>query len=813
MKVLQNNGYLSRWIGWVCVWSVCCWLGCSDYLGSGNSEPNHQQGREVVGLEQAPSEEKPTNGVEPKPEPKAEPVVDAPSEAPPSENNGDASETVDDTGAPETPVEGQPESSSQVEVRSCAVSFKIAESQFRNVCDRDVPASITSVTLAGEFSQWKPNVALQPVGNGVWEGSLKAPAGHYAYKVVLNGQVWCVDPQNPMQKYDNDVANSLVQVPDCRVPELTLVSLKAPVQTGTMEADIKYWDSSDQKGFDASSLTVQMNGQPLTSGVQVKSDGTIQLRLSKLEPGRYSFWVDAKDKAGGAAKSLYFYAWVEDKKFSWEQSTLYFVFVDRFHNGDTANDAPLQNVGPIANYRGGDLQGIIDKLKSGYFKDLSVNALWLSPLYEHPNTPQKAPDNRLYAGYHGYWPTEPRKVAKRFGSNKLLTEMVREAHKQGIRVLMDLATNHVHTDHPYWKQNQNNGWFHSYNLCAPAWDKPIVCWFDPFLPDIDYRNFQAAKQMMDDAIWWAKTAELDGFRVDAVKHMRDIVMFNLRAQLKKEVTHGNYHFYLLGETFAGGWKSGGDLIKRYVNDRMLTGQFDFPVYWEIVGTLGRRESGATFKRMDQVIKESIDAKFYGSNSIMSRFIGNHDVPRFVSHADNRIESMWGGNRDKAWNSPPPQPTTAEPYDRIKIAWTLLFALPGVPLLYYGDEIGLAGEGDPDNRRVMPWTGLSDQQKSVLAHVQKVSGLRKQYPALRSEARQTLYVDDERYVFLRGTGAQRVLVVLRRGGSIANLSIPMSGVVADGTPLQDLMRNKTWTVSNGSLSISLQPNEATYLLIP
>ncbi len=108
MKVLQNNGYLSRWIGWVCVWSVCCWLGCSDYLGSGNSEPNHQQGREVVGLEQAPSEEKPTNGVEPKPEPKAEPVVDAPSEAPPSENNGDASETVDDTGAPETPVEGQP---------------------------------------------------------------------------------------------------------------------------------------------------------------------------------------------------------------------------------------------------------------------------------------------------------------------------------------------------------------------------------------------------------------------------------------------------------------------------------------------------------------------------------------------------------------------------------------------------------------------------------------------------------------------------------------------------------------------------------
>lgn len=792
------------WFGWL--------GGCSDFLGTENKERGIENPSEFVSQEPVslPDETLPDFVKEGAFEPEEREV-----------SRDDAGQEQQ-TDATEYTPEEPPESTKQeenpdavvVQVRGCGIKLRVRSHQFsQQMCDRPVPGQITSIVWAGDVSQWKPLVSLQAQADGWWEGELQTRSGDHAYKYVLNGEVWCLDPQNAKQKYENGVANSWVHVPDCNLPLLGLEKLEAPENTGRLAVDIRYWDGTGQKGFDPTSVTVSMNGTPLNTGVQVGSDGQIKIRLDSLNHDRYTFRVQAKDRAGQATETLYFFAWVEKEKFLWQDATLYFVFVDRFANGDTSNDAPIQGVGSIANYLGGDLQGVLDKIKSGYFKDLGVNALWLSPLYEHPNQAEKGGDGRLYTGFHGYWPTEPRMVAKRFGSMTLLTALVREAHKQGIRVLVDLATNHVHREHPYWKQHEKNGWFHPFSPCAPAWDKPIECWFDPFLPDIDYRNFDAATQMIDDAVYWAQIAELDGFRVDAVKHMRNIAMFNLRARLEEQVTHGQYHFYMVGETYAGGWKDGGDLIKGFISEQMLSGQFDFPLYWEIVGTIARRDGGTQWKRLDQVIRESMDSRFYGSQAIMSGFLGNHDVPRFISHANGDIASMWGGDRNKAWTQPPAQPSNTEPYDRIKLAWTLLFALPGIPLLYYGDEIGLAGEADPDNRRMMPWTQISALQQSVLTHLKTVSNLRRRYPALRSLSRKTLFVDDERYAFLRESGSQRIIVALRRGGNQDKIAIPVTGLLSTGQTVTDLLRNTTASVTQGEIVISLQPNEATFLLLP
>ncbi len=819
MTLLWNRIQYKRVLAVAGMSAMLGWLSCSDYLGSG-TQPSLEKRGESVAQEQAPQREKPSTErpvVEKKEsvsgeETGAEPAL---GDRESGDAAGDAGEVVVEQ-SPKEEVKEEPKESEPVQVRRCGVSIRVTAGQFsRSRCDRDIPSPITSIAVAGEFNQWKPGAAGSSLQNngGVWAGSIQAKAGFYAYKYVLNGQVWCRDPQNPKQKYDKNILNSLLEVPDCRLPLVRLEKLNAPANSGKIEADLRYLDGADKKGFDTQGVLITMNGQPLTKGVRVDGSGRISLRLTGLVPNRYSFRVIAKDKAGQKSKEVFFFAWVEKETFSWRDATLYFVFVDRFFNGDKSNDSPIQGVGAIANYQGGDLQGVIAKLKSGYFKKLSVNALWLSPLYEHPNRAEKGSDGRKYTGYHGYWPTEPRKVAVRLGSMKLLTQLVREAHKQGIRVLVDLAANHVHKDHPYWKQFQQSNWFHPFSPCAPAWDKPIVCWFDSFLPDLDYRNFAVAKQMTDDAVFWAQTAELDGFRVDAVKHMRQIVLFNLRAALRERVTHGHYHFYLVGETFAGGWKGGGDLIKGFLSNQLLSGQFDFPMYWELLGTIGRRDNGFNFQRLDKVVKESIDTRFYGTQSVMSRFLGNHDVPRFVSHANGQIASIWKGDREKAWQNPPAQPSSTEPYMRLRLAWTLLMALPGVPLIYYGDEIALAGEGDPDNRRMMPWSGLLSQQQSVLSHVQKVTAMRRQYPALRSLQRKTLFVDAERYAFLREAKTQKILVVLRRGGSTNTVAIPVAGLLADGKNVKDLLRGGSISAKNGVLSISLKANEGTYLLLP
>ena len=542
--------------------------------------------------------------------------------------------------------------------------------------------------------------------------------------------------------------------------------------------------------------------------------GQIKLQMTGLAENRYTFRVSVKDKAGNASNLLYFFAWVEKEVFRWKDAVLYFAFVDRFFNGNTSNDGPMSGVGQIANYQGGDLQGLLAKMKDGYFSKMGVNALWLSPLYDNVNRPERGSDGRMYTGFHGYWPIEDRKIETRYGDWKDLKLLVREAHRQGIRVLVDLASNHVHKDHPYWKQNQSKGWFHPENACAPRWDRPIECWFDPFLPDIDYRNFDAAQAMINDAVYWAQEGELDGFRVDAVKHMIQLFPRNLRAKIRREVTHGLHHFYMVGETFTGAWKDGaGNIIKPYVNPQQLSGQFDFPIYWEILGAIGRREGGFGLQRLDGVVREVFDKQFYGAQAVMSNFLGNHDVPRFVSHAAGQIGQMFTGDRNKAWDNPPKTPTNKEPYERLRLAFTLLMGLPGIPLIYYGDEIGLPGETDPDNRRMMKFTGLSSEQAAVLAHVQKVALLRRKYPALRSYQRRTLHVDAEWYAFLREEGSQKIIVVLRRGGSSSQFSIPVQGILQDGQAVQDLLRGASLTSSQGKLPITLPPNQGTFLLLP
>ena len=185
---------------------------------------------------------------------------------------------------------------------------------------------------------------------------------------------------------------------------------------------------------------------------------------------------------------------------------------------------------------------------------------------------------------------------------------------------------------------------------------------------------------------------------------------------------------------------------------------------------------------------------------MSPFFGNHDVARFITQAAGQLAP---DPKEQAWLDPPPSPSTSEPYERLRLALTFLFTQPGVPLLYYGDELGLPGAADPDNRRFMKWTGLSSFESATLDHAKLLGAARKELVALRRGTRRTLWIDDDLYVYARQSGSSVALVVINRGGKRSApvaMPIPSEMGVADGTVFKDRLSSVALTVQGGQLQL-------------
>lgn len=448
----------------------------------------------------------------------------------------------------------------------------------------------------------------------------------------------------------------------------------------------------------------------------------------------------------------------------WRDAILYFVMVDRFYDGSAANNAPLGLEAP-ADYQGGDLVGLKQKIDSGYFDALGVNALWLTSPLDNADGRGRGSDGHDYSGYHGYWPKDLERVESKIGTEAELKAVIDAAHAHDINVILDYVMNHVHDESPLYAAHRD--WFwpddngHGGNcVCGDgcSWEDAFDrkrCWFTSYLPDFDFRNGDARRWSVDNAVTWAKKLGADGFRLDAVKHIEDAWLTDLRARLDGEVEWDQI-FYLVGETFTGER----DLIKYYVRpDTMLDGQFDFPQRAVILATILRR----TGSMSDLAGFLGSNDSFYGPGAVMSTFIGNHDVPRVIGFAED--QPLWGSDWDdgksRAWSNRPGLPSSSRPFERLAVAYTLLFTSPGVPLIYYGDELGLPGAGDPDNRRFMPWTGLTADQTNLRTTLSKLARIRREHPALRRGARTIRGSAQHTFVYEMQAPGDDVFVALNR----------------------------------------------------
>ncbi|MFQ5772874.1 MAG: alpha-amylase family glycosyl hydrolase, partial [bacterium] len=408
------------------------------------------------------------------------------------------------------------------------------------------------MNIMGTFNDWNRNsLPMQDEdGDGKYEIVLELDPGQYLYQFVVDqAEIW--DPENPL-KVDNGFGsfNSVVFIPP-RHKEKTFLHVMG-------------YETSPEKTILKFLYEKENQTEPLTEEHVFGLIDNLQLQKEQLKifGNRIEVILHSENLAGtktlrllvtqnGQVTNMQSVQLHNGKPpgpqhdiVTWHDAIIYAIMIDRFFDGDSSNSHPVihDSLAPKVNYMGGDLQGIIDKLAEGYFDSLGVNTLWLSPVNQNTNEAFKEwpPPHRYVSAYHGYWPTHPEKVEERFGDLNLLKKLVKYAHERGIKILLDFIANHVHQDHPFFQEHRD--WFGTLELPDGRknirfWDEfRLTTWFEPYLPSFDYLGSNAALEAMtDNAIWWLKETEADGFRHDAVKHIPNRFWRVLTKKIKREI--------------------------------------------------------------------------------------------------------------------------------------------------------------------------------------------------------------------------------------------------------------------------------------
>jgi glycosidase len=666
----------------------------------------------------------------------------------------------------------------------------------------------TDVKIAGELTspQWADGaMPMTKTGDGfsiTLQPSASAVGGTlYGYKFIVDGN-WILDPTNKYRKIVGDQMNSGLKLPECSAGPELLAQKVAATADGKMTAHVDVLRASDGNPVDR--VKASFDGNPVVKanvGIDATTGG-LNFSYDQLAKGKHVLTMRAVDKQGRESDPVDLPFWIEDEAFDYQDGLLYMIMLDRFANGDTTNDKPVGDIHYDADWHGGDLQGALKVLQSGYFEKMGVRTIWLSPLNEQTDKWQYGDGNQQYSAYHGYWPTKARNVEPRFGGEAALKAFVKEAHTRGIRVLLDLINNQVHEDHEYVAAHKD--WFRLACQCGTpgcGWsERPVDCYFQPYLPDINWTQQEAEKQFVSDAENWIASYDLDGFRVDAVKHVEANAVYNMRAELTRRFEQGGARVFMVGEIAVGGSESGTffgqtynngyDWLNAYTGQNALDGQFDFPTRnWSADGLVNGDEG------LDQVENSiATSEKNYVPGNRNVRFLNGHDNPRIASIAakDPKLGCAWSsGCRDD--QLPPLAYSDPAVYQKLARALTVLFTMPGVPYLYMGDEVAFGGGSDPDMRRNMLFDNggdgltalemakpgavpavLTAQQQTQRDWVQKLGATRVGSKALRRGTRKTLLSTPDLWVYAWTAGGKDIAVVaINRGAAVSAQSIDAS----------------------------------------
>lgn len=452
----------------------------------------------------------------------------------------------------------------------------------------------------------------------------------------------------------------------------------------------------------------------------------------------------------------------------WVQDAIFYqIFPDRFANGDPSNDPPnVQAWGsePTNNdFMGGDLRGIIDRFD--YLLDLGITALYLNPIFRS-------------ASNHRYHPDDYYQIDPTLGTEDDLRALIDTAHRNDVRVILDGVFNHSGRGFFAFSDILENGensrykdWYFIERFPLDAYGEGKAenykAWWDlKSLPKLNTHNPDVRQYIMGVARHWIEFGA-DGWRLDVPEEIDDDGFW---AEFNEVVKATNPEAYTVGEV----WK----MNPKWVDENHFDGLMHYPVRDALVELLMNGMKPTEFA--DQL--ESF-LTTYPRENLYAMYVplSSHDVPRLLTVLEGDL-------------------------DKFKLAYLVLFANPGAPAVYYGDEVGVDGGQDPECRRAFPWDE-GEWNKDVREHIRKLISLRKRHAALRRGDMERVYVSDEHsgYAFVRTLGEEKIICVVNPGEETRKLSIPAGEVgLKDGEALTDLMSGGRYGISEGMLEITLPP---------
>ena len=641
--------------------------------------------------------------------------------------------------------------------------------------DRDV----RSVHVAGSWNGWSKTAApLERAGAGApFVGTLELPEGRHFYKFVLDDVTFIADPRATERVPDGFGAfNSVITVGpvdtrparlgDGVISEAFVVHKPEPrwiahrpdgrvaVRLFVRAADVEAVSLVQASGAtpcarvatdgDQDLFEVALDQAPsayvfrLTDGSTTRFYGPAGLRARASAAGRFD--APAPIHAGGPE-------WIADAVF-------YQIFPDRFANGDRANDPPGTSpwgAKPTnTSWSGGDLEGVRQRL--GYLRELGVNAIYFNPLFASESN-------------HGYNTADYDHIATRFGGDAAFDRLAAELRKIGFRVILDGVFNHTGTAFFAFQDLITHGAASKYASWYRVASWPIVmgaksnyeCWWGfGSLPRLMVDTNTAVRDYLLDVVSrWTRTG-IDGWRLDVPNE----VDHPFWRAFRQTVRAANPQGYIIGEIWEDGsaWLQG-DQFDGVMNYRFRRAMLEFLA-------TGKADAGATAHLLDRIRMDYPP----GTTHALFNLLGSHDTERFITLAGN-----------EAWKQ--------------LAATTFLLASPGVPSIYYGDELGLEGGKDPDNRRTMPWERVPGN--ATLAHHKTWIAARRELGLGHySEASYEALSPDVLAMRRAGPHGEQLVVILNRGAAPFALARPAPGV--------------TWRALSGAVE-SAAPHTATVLL--
>lgn len=500
----------------------------------------------------------------------------------------------------------------------------------------------------------------------------------------------------------------------------------------------------------------------------------------------------------------------------WNDAVFYEVFVRSFKdsNGDGK----------------GDFKGLMEKLdylndgNPATHNDLGITAIWLMPVQESPS-------------YHGYDVTDYRTIEQDYGTNADFLKFMDEAHKRGIKVIIDYVMNHTSTQHPWFISSTNpnsdkRSWYVWQNTnpgTTAPWNGSQAVWhsnngsyyygiFWSGMPDLNYNTPAVKTEMFNIAKFWLQDMKVDGFRLDAVKYIFESgnTLEDTPQTIQFWKDFRTYYKSVKPDAFAVGeaWTST-DKVKPYVNDGGLDYCFEFDLANTIISAANNGNASALKTQVDKVMGAYPYLQF-------GTFLSNHDMDRVMSQLFFSVP-------------------------KAKVAANLLLTLPGVPYIYYGEEIGMTGKGADENKRTplmwnsesqagfttgTPWRTVNAdyEDKNIALQQYDTSSLwntykrlitiRNQQTALRRGNYQSITTSDAaQFAFLRQYLDENIIVVVNTGSTDftnVQISLPAAGIAQGSYILAELQGGKTVpvTVDNtggfSNLSIGALPAQNTVI---